>query len=482
MDRKAFTIVLPSNSNPDMFPNNAPSKFSVEFENPIHLNGKYEVALIEMTYKNDIVALRNDGFKIFTNVSKDLLFEFMKNKSKTTWEFNSFALSPIEMTDGAYNPDHIWDIFPKQLNIFATISILEQSNNKINISLMKDDVLLVISKSLARMLNFPRTSFSKFSKLSWGMQPKEKVTDWNAKLIPLYALEYTQVILKKKGENITNAEFIKRWNAKFPLDKVVLETRMDNSQAWKIRKRSSLTDTNYSIIQIEDDLIKDLFGEKYPFLVNFHDELDVIASIKRSKSAIDHIWAVRVYSNKIKSDKASIEVSKVNDVLINLDKIESVKSLLDLLNVRSKELGYLFRYDSISKRVSLTIPKSHHIVLDEVLQSMLGFQANKELKEGVTIASHKPILKRNVNNIFVYTNIVNFIHVGNTEAPLMRQFPISSQHNVLINREFINKIFIPVNRTTLDRIDVSIHDEAGALIPFEDGITTITLEFRPLIM
>ena len=43
-------MVLPSNSNPDIHPNNNASNFTVSWENPICLNNNWKVALTEMTY------------------------------------------------------------------------------------------------------------------------------------------------------------------------------------------------------------------------------------------------------------------------------------------------------------------------------------------------------------------------------------------------------------------------------------------------
>ena len=74
---------------------------------------------------------------------------------------------------------------------------------------------------------------------------------------------------------------------------------------------------------------------------------------------------------------------------------------------------------------------------------------------------------------------MSYIHVGNTEAPLLRQLPIASKENVVEDREFVNKIYVPVNCNVLNKIDVSIHDQSGDLVPFKDGLTTLTLEFRP---
>lgn len=490
MKKSNFTVVLPSNSNPEIFPNNSSSKFSVEFDNPIYLSGQYEVALIEIAYKNDIMALRNNSFQIFALKSKDNLFCLMNNASPLIWNFNSIELKPMEMEEETgYDPDYISWLFSK-IKEFAAISIDERGSdlvkNKVYIKMLKDNVLLVISKGLAKMLNYTRTSFStRFNRYGWGMQRKQYVKDWNVSLVPLYALKYERIILKKKGEAITFEEFVKRWKKKISSKYIefTVTTPSGSEEGYreiKIRKLTPLKGKDWCVFEIEDDLSKEVFDDGHPFLANMFDELSYSMMTNDFEKYKRTVWAVRIYNNNLNAGFASNEEYSIDEITMNLEKIESVSNLLDVLNVKSEKYQYRFSYDSSSNRMSVTVPPFHRIKLDDVLQSVLGFFGQESLYSKTNIATRPPLLKRNVYNLFVYCNIIDFIHVGNVEAPMIRQFPISSHTDVLINREFYNKIYIPVNRNVLDRIDVSIHDQAGALVPFKDGITILTLEFRAI--
>ena len=50
MKKNNFYMILPSNSCPLIHPNNKASHFVVEWENPINLQGRWEVALNEFTF------------------------------------------------------------------------------------------------------------------------------------------------------------------------------------------------------------------------------------------------------------------------------------------------------------------------------------------------------------------------------------------------------------------------------------------------
>ena len=487
MKKKSFTVVLPSNSNPETFPNNNANKFSVEFKNPITLSDQYEVALIEMTYKNEIVALKNNFFQLFTLKASDPLFKLLDNKSPEEWLFNSYNLNSFYyFDDTGYDPADVWSLFDK-LEKYALISIVDDMTNEINIQIRKKDVLLILSNHLKKLLNFNIDTFSrKFTGTSGGFQRKEKVDDkqWSIQLIPLYALKYKRIVLKSKNESITHDQFLQRWRERIPkkfIDIKVEKNKTGGIFQINLKKQTPLKGDDWCIFEVEDELKNDLLYGQQQYLAKRYDEESYAVANPISKESKSHEWAVKVYSNKMTPKFMSQEESLKDIIRLDVDTIESADSLLKLLNVKSDADGYKFQYNSATHRMSVIVPQYHRLQMDEVLQSMMGF-GTRTMREGTTVGVETPVLKRNVNNIFVYCNIIDYVHVGNTEAPLLRQFPIASHKHMLINREFINKIFIPLNRYILDRIDVSIHDEAGALIPFKEGIVTVTLEFQPIVM
>src|SRR5215467_9367821 len=62
-----FYLTLPSNSSLSYFPSNTLTNFRTKLHSPIHLQGKYEVALVEISYPLNFVNLRKqqeDDYKI----------------------------------------------------------------------------------------------------------------------------------------------------------------------------------------------------------------------------------------------------------------------------------------------------------------------------------------------------------------------------------------------------------------------------------
>ena len=49
MTQHQFYVTLPSNSNPESFPDNSPSKYTVMLSSNIELDGPFEVALADMS-------------------------------------------------------------------------------------------------------------------------------------------------------------------------------------------------------------------------------------------------------------------------------------------------------------------------------------------------------------------------------------------------------------------------------------------------
>ena len=47
---RAFQVTLPSNVNVELFKDNSPSNYITQLSNPVNLDGKWEVALVDLLY------------------------------------------------------------------------------------------------------------------------------------------------------------------------------------------------------------------------------------------------------------------------------------------------------------------------------------------------------------------------------------------------------------------------------------------------
>ena len=65
-DEDEFYVVLPSNADPDVYPNNNASNFKVHYQNPIQFAqpSEWKLALTDMTYNRPSVTTNiNQGFE-----------------------------------------------------------------------------------------------------------------------------------------------------------------------------------------------------------------------------------------------------------------------------------------------------------------------------------------------------------------------------------------------------------------------------------
>ena len=112
------------------------------------------------------------------------------------------------------------------------------------------------------------------------------------------------------------------------------------------------------------------------------------------------------------------------------------------------------------------------------LHQLLGFRT-KTVDRG-TIAAHPPLLHRGIYSLYVYSNVCEYSLVGDTQVPLLRSVPLksSTKFGDVESTVFMNPMYIPVNKTFIDNIEIDIRDDAGEEIPFEEGRTVVVLHFR----
>ena len=89
-------------------------------------------------------------------------------------------------------------------------------------------------------------------------------------------------------------------------------------------------------------------------------------------------------------------------------------------------------------------------------------------------------LTRRINYFYIYSNITEYIRVGNTEAPLLCHFPFNPKPcKIITEHEFKQPTYVKVKGNQHAQIDIGIYDDAGKLIPFHrDAVTSIRLHFR----
>lgn len=158
--------------------------------------------------------------------------------------------------------------------------------------------------------------------------------------------------------------------------------------------------------------------------------------------------------------------------------IRTVQDAVDYLNkvIEDERIRFTVTENILSVSVS---GKDIILTMDDILRDILGFDQNT-FKSGDTKASAKISLSRRINYFQIYSNIGVDVRVGDTEAPLLAMIPYNPKDcSVLSERHFKKLHYINLKSNYIPQIDISVYDDAGALVPFhKDAITSLTLHFR----
>ena len=163
----------------------------------------------------------------------------------------------------------------------------------------------------------------------------------------------------------------------------------------------------------------------------------------------------------------------------------NAKDLETELNKESSFKKYVeFSYDERLNRMDMkTIAKdlaTYAINFQNGLHDVLGFsKTNYLFRKDPYKGELEVSIMRGISSLFIYCDICEPIRVGNTQAPLLRTVAYNAQkYGQMIHSYYTNPMYVKVNKTFIDTIQIMICDAAGDVIPFVEGLTTVLLHFK----
>ena len=85
------------------------------------------------------------------------------------------------------------------------------------------------------------------------------------------------------------------------------------------------------------------------------------------------------------------------------------------------------------------------------------------------------------HTVYVYTDIIKNIVVGDTEAPLLRCMAVKNKSQEdMMTYDFPNPVYIPLNTNYLKEVTIYLRDSFGDPIPFDYGEVVAILGLRPI--
>ena len=518
-----FNVHLVSNVSPDLFPNNNASKFSTNLANEINLTeGKWEVGVRHIMYPTHVATTSiEDKINIYQykEYYRDLLPHPPRDREDLT--HYGATINLIESTPYPLSQDinaaakflenqvnkSVWAVRKKQhiLNL-----VYKSTSKKFVLHIHPEDVVIIMTNDLRELLGFKGTHFVKGSHWTWS-QFANKQVDYNNLKIFLYDLTTlesdTHQLPRSFVQNQSQQQrqtYVKRIPRKFKdtlpdeyYEEPTFRMSVDPGTGNIVTMPETTTHKLFAshekkvlFFSFDAESTKTLglkpiyeFVEKKLFLIPKQEKL--IKGKPNPALALPNVKVTLYYDNARIIEKGFEKKPLASYTVASNSQVNNPVRLLPELNKLSKEYGFKFTFDTSHKRYRLSTGDKYSVQLTQSLASILGFplSSNEDIiyKPGsVVTAPEFPVLNRAITALYVYSNIIESVYIGNVQAPLLLTCPFTnkdSKDNVH-QLEFLNPCYIPLNRTTIDQIDIAIYDDAGALIPFLHGKTKLSLDFR----
>ncbi len=154
----------------------------------------------------------------------------------------------------------------------------------------------------------------------------------------------------------------------------------------------------------------------------------------------------------------------------------------DILSVNIKPP--VFYYRTITRRMYITVPAGMSVEFPSLLESILGLTplqnpiCNKT-EEKLTVRGELSCdLLTGIHALYVYCDLLQFTHVGNIKAPLLRVVDSGGEAGDVVTRYYERPRYIPLQKKNFDSVQIIIRDDLGEKIQFESGKVLLTLHFR----
>ena len=525
MTDKSFIIHLVSNVAPDIFPKNNPSKFSTPLAEEIDVSGDdWEVGVRQIMYPAHVATTGEEDKILVYDYKRDSYKSQLPVppvKDKNTSPATTFTSSVPNKDQSIPSSDILrsFNTSPWATKAKNFYFLYRKDKKKFILNNYKDDILIMMNKSMREYLGYQKEDICYNKGTFWAE------SNFDEKAKPLGDFTLTMYDLKimeseshellwsvdsktKQGfysENISYEYKDTLPDEWFPEAQFSIIINMENKTVKikpvttppkKFQKHvktvtfirfqqlsagSKETKSNVNTEKIRtspvyyvDTLKADGTTFKLPFLKN-----------KTEKPEMENI-NVRLYYNQFRELEMDELISKpIHSFSVsNTKEIKDPAELLSELNTKSETYGYEFSYNRRTKRFELIVRSSHGIQMSQSLSDILGFGESdyKSIFRDAKIAATSfPVLHRAITALYVYTNIIDSVYIGNVKAPLLLTCPFkktNSKQNVTEQQEFLNPCYTALNRSKLQQVDIGIYDDAGTLIPFLNGKTKLSLHFR----
>ena len=175
---------------------------------------------------------------------------------------------------------------------------------------------------------------------------------------------------------------------------------------------------------------------------------------------------------------------------LNLAIMETFISIPEPASSVDKEFSLTFQYDRFTKLVHRRMDNISGLQFyskSPIFQAALGLRpvgdtgTDSNFFMSPTIPYRRSRLDT-TTTLFIYSDIIKYQYVGDTQAPLMGVCPVTGRDGDQCHYVFNPPFYIPLNTQSIPTIEVKVMDDYGDIIPFEPTgkvLCRIILRRRP---
>ena len=141
-------------------------------------------------------------------------------------------------------------------------------------------------------------------------------------------------------------------------------------------------------------------------------------------------------------------------------------------------------YNSVTKRIHINVPAGISLTFPSLLESILGltpeqnYICNRTGENLSVIGNLLCSLETGVQALYVYCDLLQYTHVGDIKAPLLRVVASGGEAGDVITRYYERPRYVPLQKKSFDTVQLVIRDDLGEKILFASGKVLVTLHFR----
>ena len=524
---RGFYVHLVSNVSGETFPNNTPSEFSTILAEDIDLQeGNWEVAVKNILYPSHIAtATEKENIEILTYADRyrEILpvpgrytREIAKNYVNLTFDLATTRTKPDakELSSTAI-AEHMNKVIQKSNLKRVLIFRTNNDNSKFILDIFKADMPVLLHPELRKYLGFENDEpLQKGSHWAWSKfdgkrelpnkesqvtivcdllnQIKEVYTLQRSyqfatgsttpkePLKPLYTVEVPLKFKDNKDDDLL-------WEPSTLLTVNPLEGKITLNQTKTIPAYISQYERRITFLRFDAPTrqalkLKDLYLFKKLSPATFTIDIPPVKDAKSLAKITS--FKVEIYFEGVRELSRELIKEPLDVIRIPSDKpFKKPLDLLDSLNTWSYQRNYTFKYSSERQRFAVRTGRNIFLKFNPTIASILGFTNlppdNIIADASFTMANDFPLLDRAITTLYVYSNIVETVYIGDVKAPILLTCPFRNDPNSnVVQIEFLNPTYCKLNRSTIHQLDVAIYDDAGVIVPFLYGKTNLTLHFR----